>query len=94
MSGYQEMLPADIFTRPRGWQAKIQIKYLLTDEEDLTPEQINKKGKTIAAILKNCPSFDDGEIITNFEGVDDLDEFNSILDDLYDYCDTVRIWVG
>jgi hypothetical protein len=88
-----EMLPADIFTRPRGpWQAHLHIKHLLTDE-DIEPEQITMLGKEIAGKLRRCSLFTDEEIIENFEQVDDLEEFNSILDDMYDECDRVRIWV-
>lgn len=87
------MLPSDIFTRPRRpWQRTIQVKHLLTDEDDLTPEQIRATGQAIAKILAHVPLFDE-EIIANFEQVDDLDEFNSILEDMYDECDNLRVWV-
>ncbi len=90
---YEEMLSADIFTRPRQpWQAHINIKHLLTDET-LEPEQINKLGKEIAGKLRRCSLFTDEEIIANFEHVDDEDEFKSILDDMYSECDRARIWV-
>lgn len=87
-----EMLDREVFTRKPRWQAKIFVKHLLTDEDDLTPEQINEKGMAIASVLRRCDLFDDNEIITNFEQVDDYDEFNSILDDMYSECDRVRIW--
>lgn len=95
MSNYKGMLDPSVFTSPRrGWQAKIRIKHLLTDDDDLTPQQINEIGKKIATALKQCPTFDsEHEIVAWFEDVDDMDEFNSILDDMYDECDSLRIWV-
>ena len=93
MNNNNEMLDPQVFTRPRSWQAKVRIKYLLTDEDDLTAEEINGKGKLIAIALNRCKLFRIKDIISRFEEVDDLDEFNDILDDMYTYCDTVRIWV-
>lgn len=90
---YDEMLPADIFTRPhQPWQTHINIKHLLTNET-LEPEQISKLGKEIAGKLKRCSLFTDEEVIINLEQVDEMEEFNSILDDMYSECDRVRIWV-
>jgi hypothetical protein len=90
----QEMLPDDIFNQPRQWLATIRIKHLLTDEEELTPQQINEKGKAVAAALKGCKPFDNDDVVDRFETVDELDEFNDALREMYDYCDAVRIWVG
>lgn len=88
------MLPADIFTRPRRpWQAKIQIKHLLSDDEDLLAEQINEKGKQIAAILRRCPLFQAPLIIEAFENARTMGVFNDALELMYDECDRVRIWV-
>lgn len=90
---FNEMLPEDIFTRPRwGWQAHIHIKHLLTDE-DVQPEQVALLGKHIAGKLRRCSLFTDEEVIERFEQVDDQDEFNAILDAMYDECDRARIWV-
>lgn len=93
MSDYQEMLDPKVFTRRPGWQAKIRIKHLLTDNNDLTPQQVNEIGKQISATLMQCSRFNDEEIITGFDQVDDMEEFNSLLDDMYDVCDDARIWV-
>jgi hypothetical protein len=89
----EEMLPADIFTRSRQpWQTHLRIKDLLT-REDLEPEQVKMLGKTIAGKLHRCSLFTDEEIISDFEDVEDQDEFNAVLDRMYDECDRVRIWV-
>ena len=87
-----EMLSPDVFVRRSPWKCKVRIKDLLTNK-DLSPEEIKELGKKVAARLRLQKLFDDEEIIENFENVDDQDEFNSILDDMYSYCDLVRIWV-
>jgi hypothetical protein len=90
---YKEMLDPKVFQRRPGWVATIRIKHLLTEDDDLTSEQINAIGKAIARHLKACTLFEGEDIIANFEGVTDLDEFNSILDDMYNVCDDARILV-
>lgn len=88
-----EMLDRDILTRRREpWKATIAIKHLLTDEGDLSPEQINEKGKAIAGKLSKCKLFENDDVIERFEMVDDLDEFNDALAEMYDECDRARIW--
>ena len=87
-----EMLSPDVFARRQPWKGKVRIKGLLTNE-DLSSEKIKELGKKVAARLRLQKLFDDEVIIEEFENVDDQDEFNSILEDLYDYCDAVRIWV-
>jgi hypothetical protein len=87
-----EMLDPDVFVRRPPWNGKVYIKELLTSK-DLSPEEVKELGKKVAGRLKLQPRFQDEEIIENFENVDDQDEFNSIMEDLYNYCDTVRIWV-
>lgn len=91
-----EMLPAGIFTRPRGrWQEKIRIKHLLSDEDEPV-EVLRAKGKQIAAILRRSRLFADEDVIEEFddpECIDDMIDFNRILDDMYDECDRKRIWV-
>ena len=87
-----EMLSPDAFVHRPPWKCKIRIKDLLTNK-DLSPEEIKELGKKVAARLRLQKLFDDEVIIEEFENVDDQDEFNSILEDLYDYCDAVRIWV-
>lgn len=90
---YDEMLPANVFTRPhQGWQAHLHIKHLLIDE-DLQPEQVALLGKELAGKLRRCSLFTDEDVIARFEQVDEQDEFNDILDAMYDECDRARIWV-
>lgn len=93
-----EMLPADIFTRPRGWRDVIHIKHLLSDDNNIIPEEINVLGKKIAKELRETtilgiPLFKDKETLEALEAVDDLEEFNTLLDAMYDECDRVRILV-
>jgi len=88
------MLPSDIFTRPRGWQAKVCIRQFITNEDNLTPEQIQAKGKQIAAVLRSQRLFNDDETIEALENADELEMLNDALDAMYNECDRARIWVA
>ena len=90
----EEMLPADIFTRPRqDWKAEMDFRDLLTDEEELTPDQIKAKGQALAVRLEAQPLFEAQDTIALLKEVDNLDEFNSLLDQVWDECNRARIWV-
>lgn len=81
-----------------GWKTRISIRHLLSDDDDLSAEQITAIGKQIATILKNCESFmevfEAKQIVYDLERADNYDDFNEQLDAMYDVCDGERIWVG
>lgn len=88
------------------WDHKLHIKYLLSN--DTTDETAQKVGKEVAAVLRasSWAKADqkyaderggDSEVAMcaeEFEDVDDLDHFNSVLDHLYDLADADRAWIG
>lgn len=86
------MLDPSVFVHRPPWRCRIYIKELLTND-DLSDVQVKELGKEVAGRLRLQKLFENEEIIENFENADDQGEFNSIMEDLYDYCDVVRIWV-
>ena len=77
----------------RGWNTRIQLKHLLTDEE--TPEAINASMKAIAAALRKslaCRSMSRA-FLRDMEECTDQFEGNELLAAMYDYADEHRIWV-
>lgn len=90
----QEMLPEDIFTRSRRpWKARVQIKHLLPEDEDLTPDEIGALGAQIAKIMSTCDRFDNDNILYTLALARDVDTFDGAMEQLYDECDAARIWV-
>lgn len=82
---------------------KVKIKYLrnaILDAED-TEEGAEKLGKKIYRILSSkaySKYFEDFEIQQGWELEDfcsacKQDDLNSMLDELYDYCDGALIWI-
>lgn len=80
------------------WKHKVLIKDVLTDEEttDLVAGLV---GMEIARRLRcTIPELcEDGDIIFMLEQLDevlDQDELNDLLEELYDWADSQRIWLG
>ena len=77
----------------RGWNTRIQLKHLLTDEE--TPEAINASMKAIATALRKssaCLAMS-RVFLRDMEECTDQFEGNELLAALYDYADEHRIWI-
>ena len=82
------------------WRAYIKgIRHLLTKDD--SNENAKKVGKEIYKILdlsiykKYFKDFADmiGFDLDEFNYVQDVDGLNSLLDDLYDYCDANLLWI-
>lgn len=95
MSDYQEMLPSDIFTRPRRvWKEKIAFRQFLDQsKDDFTPEELHETGKKIAEVLASSVRFNNDDLIERIKTDDDIDEFNETLGKIFDECDLCDIWV-
>lgn len=88
------------------WSRKIRIKHLLSGED--SDENAQKIGKQIAGILRASSWMTadlreaetlgkDSEVricAEEFDEVDGLDDFNAVLDHLYDLADADRVWIG
>lgn len=87
-----------------GWLYKIVIRDLTKpfDDKDLTDEEAIQLGKRFAERIKESKAFRDpclkhelGEIIEDFDSeVFDQQDINNVLDDLYDFGDAYRVWIG
>lgn len=78
------------------WNGHFPIKDLFP-EDDVEDEVAQQIGKTVATRLREQPEFF-GEIWTErfakgFEQAQNQDEFNEVLNDLYDMADAACIWI-
>ena len=85
----------------RGWKLHIRAtRYLCEGVDD---DDVVVVKERLAKILEAGPLprhlFEEderdrwGQFPDEFRDCDDLDDFNSTLADLYDFADTVRIWI-
>lgn len=74
-----------------GWKAQVHIKQYLNS--DMTIPEI---GKAIASKLRKCQLFmarlSADDICDGLEEAQDQDELNGWLAEMYDLCDSERIW--
>lgn len=87
------------------WGYTVRIKHLLTDDE--SDESAQKVGKEVATVLRTSAWAEadrefarerggDSEVIVcaeEFEEVRGLEDFNAVLDRLYDLADVDRAWI-
>ena len=77
------------------WNAHFPIKDLFTDE-DVGPEEAQRIGKEVARRMRARPHvFGDEtfDFVDRFEDVENQEDFNDILDELYDVADSIRVWI-
>jgi len=81
------------------WLFHVKIKQFLTEEEDY--ESIKKSMESIAKVLEKEPCFHAFRpTLKKFRSIKDdedgvyLDYANRLLDRMYDYADSNRIWIG
>jgi len=77
------------------WKGTLKLKDLLTDE-DVSDEQVAAIGMQFSERIRASDVFDEGrrsDLAGWFECVDSEDEFNCLLDILYDVADAERIWI-
>lgn len=78
------------------WAAKIRIKHLLTQEDDL--ESIQASMNAIADVLQQSGLFS-VSFVSKFRNIKEdsvvsaEDYANILLDKMYDYADARRIWI-
>lgn len=83
-----------------AWKFSVNIKPLIG--EDTSEEGAQRAGKSISDLLSRRLLARDHyatdltlrNIIDGFAEIEDTDEFNSVLDDLYDWADENRVWLG
>ena len=78
-----------------GWKVKITgLRPLLTeDDSDINAIKVGKEFYKILNSSLNKKYFKEFDRLEEFNDVYDLEEFNNILNSLWDYCDENLIWV-
>ena len=74
------------------WNHELKIKDLLTDE-DVSPTQATALGLVVARRLRRSPLSNRRYLAECFEDVQDQNDFNERMDDLYDDADAERVWI-
>lgn len=71
---------------------------ILCDRDNFTTEELKQKTTKLVEILKShsfmSVFLDEYDYLLNVETVESVEDFNEILDTLYDYCDQNSIWLG
>lgn len=83
-----------------AWKMSVNIKPLIGD--DVSEEGAKRAGKGISDLLSRRLLVRDHyatdqtlrNIIDGLGEVEDVDEFNDVLEDLYDWADENRVWLG
>jgi len=73
-----------------NWKHKIQLTHLFTDSEDA--DSVRESMNRIAAVLEQDPFFR-GFCYESFKEVENLNYANGLINRLYDYADSNRIWI-
>jgi len=76
------------------WRYKFQLKDLLSDK-DTPPAEVQVVAQTLVSRLKAHRVFGEHQLDLEaaFEDIQDQDDFNNVLDALYDAADKLRVWV-
>jgi hypothetical protein len=80
--------------RMKNWKHHFKLKDLLSDE-DKSPEEATELGMEVAERLRRKHIFGwrRNYLISEFECIHNQEEFNDMLDRLYDIADELRIWI-
>ena len=76
-----------------AWRHTVQIKDLLS-HEDAPPEQAAELGRVVAQRLRKSPLMNRAMLALRFETVQDQDDFNNMMNHLYDDADRERVWIA
>lgn len=78
----------------KNWKHHFKLKDLLSDE-DKSPEECAALGTEVAERLRRKHIFGwrQNYLVDGFESIHSQEEFNEMLDRLYDIADDLRIWV-
>lgn len=74
------------------WRFEVRVKQFFTLATDWT--SVNQSMNRVADALSANPLFDHFSGLERFRDEGDIDKANDLLDELYDFCDEMRIWVG
>ncbi len=74
------------------WLHTVKIKDLLS-HDDVSPERAAELGYEVAQRLRRSPLANRGMLALRFEKVQDQEDFNNLMDHLYDCADRERVWI-
>lgn len=76
------------------WLKQIDLKHIINSRPDLVDEDDIPSGiiGEICAVLEK--DVDLRLFVDDIRHCKTVEEFNSVIDDLYDFCDTHRIWIN
>ena len=80
-----------------AWAFKVKLRDLLEDESydpERELELIPQLGQKVAARLREHDCFLASDLAKRFAGVQTEAAFNRAVEELYDYADRRRIWIG
>jgi hypothetical protein len=81
-----------------GWRRTIDLKQFLSDDD--SDENARKVAGRIATVLRRQPEYDEvnfsslAMVVQDLETVENARELNETLDEVYDWADGERIWIG
>lgn len=80
------------------WRYTINIKMYLNKESSSGDDSYRESQPAIVALLKESREYGSDEtlqlITEELSDADDLEWFNSVLSELYDWADAHRVWMG
>lgn len=78
-----------------NWKTNLDLKDVWTahDEERMTTSEV--AAAVSERLAEQFPEDDEIEaIVEQFQAVEDVEEFNNAMSDLYDWADEARCWIG
>ena len=75
------------------WRHTVYIKDLLS-HEDVTPAAAGELGQLVANRILRAPLRNHLALATGFQAVQDQDDFNECMTNLYDEADHERVWIA
>ena len=77
-----------------AWLKSLKLKDLFTDD-DVGELEAQRIGKIVAERIRAHPCFgyENEDYASQFEEIFNQDEFNDLLDELYDAADEYRVWI-
>lgn len=76
------------------WRYQRNINQFIRNGSEPTSEKVRITCNNIANLIENDPIFKEFEYRYDFRNMDDLEEADSLLANLYDFADQHLIWLG
>jgi transcriptional regulator len=81
-----------------NWRYHIKIKHLFEEAENPSGTQVQEIGKRVAEAIKKAPDYASDtmlqDIAWEFRNTCEIDEdFDAVLDGLYNWADEKRVWI-